>query len=451
MTATHGGENPRPGVFICYRRQDSASEALRVYTLLSAAIGEDRVFIDITIPPAEDFVEWIERKIGTAGVVIPVIGRGWLAADPTGRRRIDDEKDILRNEIVGPLNRGMAVLPVLVDAAQMPEEADLPSDLAMLARRQAHELRTDIYWSASNDRLVERVTDLLGEKPPPAPPPPPPPPPQRVPSIVIATSVAGVALLAVGLVVLWDEYITPTFLFLPVAPGIFTAVAPLGVFAGTLLTIARVSRPRGGDWLDVGLLAGFGFAAMAKGVSLLGESEGRVQGGGLIWVAGGLLVGAAGVAAAVYLSKRAGTEHVPGSAAAGFAAVLGAAMLVVGAVIPFNVSTPGGKRIIASDSWLGADPIGIALAILVAVALLFAGRRRLAAGLLLALGFSAALLWVRYIGIPVAQWVHTEGVASPRLGGLIGFAGSVLVVGAGWRLAASRSADFSAAPPLPTT
>jgi len=448
MAAHNSGENLRPGVFICYRRQDSAGEALRVYTLLSAKLGEDRVFMDITIPPAEDFVDWIEKNIGAAGMVIPIIGRGWLAVDPTtGRRRIDDEKDILRNEIVGPLNRGIAVLPVLVDGAQMPEEADLPSDLARLARKQAHELRTDAYWSASNERLVERVTDLLGETPPP---PPPPPPSERIPSSVLATGLAGVALLVAGLVLLRDTYITPHLLFLPVAPGIFTAAAPLGVLAGTLLAVARVSRERETEWLDVGLLAGFGFAAAAKGVSLLGESEGSVKGGGLVWVAGGVLVGTAGVATAMHLSKRS-TERDYGGGAAAFVAVLGAAMLIVGAVIPFNVATPGGKRIVASDSWLGADPIGIALAILVAVALLFAGRRRLAAGLLLALGFSGALLWVRYIGIPVAQWMHTEGVASPRLGGLIGLAGSLLVVGAGWRLAASRPTDISAVAPLPST
>jgi hypothetical protein len=61
------------------------------------------------------------------------------------------------------------------------------------------------------------------------------------------------------------------------------------------------------------------------------------------------------------------------------------------------------------------------------------------------------MLWVRYIGIPVAQWMHTEGVASPRLGGLIGFAGSLLVFGAGWRLASTRPTDISAVVPIPST
>jgi len=232
VTAAHNGGILRPGVFICYRRQDSAEAALRVYRNLSEALGDDRVFMDLTIPAGEDFVEWIEKKIGAAGVVIAVIGPTWLAVDPmSGQRRIDDPKDILRNEITGPLKRGLAVLPVLAGGAQMPDEDELPPDLARLARINAHELRTDTYWQISDERLVERATVLLGEmrspqpSPPPPPPPlPPPPPPPRVPSSVIASALCGGALLAVGLILLWDTYITPDFLYLPVAAGVFNGL-----------------------------------------------------------------------------------------------------------------------------------------------------------------------------------------------------------------------------------
>ena len=56
-------------------------------------------------------------------------------------------------------------------------------------------------------------------------------------------------------------------------------------------------------------------------------------------------------------------------------------------------------------------------------------------------GLGSTLLWIRYVGIPVAQWA-TEGedVASPRAGGVIGLAGSLIVLAAGCRLAASRPA-----------
>ena len=92
-----------------------------------------------------------------------------------------------------------------------------------------------------------------------------------------------------------------------------------------------------------------------------------------------------------------------------------------------------------------------AAAVVLAVGLLLTRRRSLAAGLLLALGIGSALLWVRYIGIPVAQWSTPNEVASPQAGGFVGLAGSLLVFGAGWRLAVARPVSVPTATPLPTT
>jgi len=439
-----------PGIFICYRREGTSGHAGRLYDRLSARFGEERVFMDEEIPAGVDFVEWIEDAIGGAGVMVAVIGRAWLGApDADGRRRIDDERDFVRSEIAGALERGIRVLPVLVDGAEMPSERDLPAPLAKVATINALELRDGSYWRVGVDRLIERVAALLGETPAAAQPREqraPVPPPRRL-GAAVATAVAGACLLAVGLLLLADVYITPGFNFLPVPGGLFTAPGPLGVLLGSLVALARLRREAVG-WLDVGLLAGFGFEAAAKGVSLLGDSAGRVQGGALVWTAGGVvLVAAAGVAA-----RRLGpTPTWPERPSAAVAAVgaVAAALLVAGAVIPFNFATPGGNRIVANDSWAAADPIGTALGVLVAVALAFAGRRRVAAGLLLALGLASALLWVRYVGIPVAQWVHEPDVASPRAGGVVGLAGSLVAAAAGWRLA-SRPRERRATVPVPT-
>jgi hypothetical protein len=53
-------------VFINYRRERTAPYAGRLYDRLTAHFGEDQVFIDIDqIKPGEDFVEVINRKVGT--------------------------------------------------------------------------------------------------------------------------------------------------------------------------------------------------------------------------------------------------------------------------------------------------------------------------------------------------------------------------------------------------
>jgi TIR domain len=455
-SSAKGGNDTPPGLFICYRKNDSPGQALRVYRLLSTAFGDDRVSMDVTIPPAVDFVEWIEQRVGTAGVMVPIIGRTWLEADAHGRSRIHDERDFVRNEISAALRRNIAVLPVLVDGAEMPNGDALPADLERLPRLQAHHLRSDVDWQSSESRLVQTLAGLLGEPVPGhAPQGPAQSPPERRWPGLVTTGLVGVALLVVGLVLLWHEFITPRFVSLPdgVPAGIFTAVAPLGVLAGAVIGLTLVSREATTTWLRVGLLAGFAVEAGVKGLSLLDNPSSRIQTGGLLWLAGGATLAATAGIAARHLSRQAPADSSdqPLYGPTAVVALIGAAMLVVGALIPFNIAEGTDDRIVAELGWLAADPIGTAIAVVVAVGLLLARRRSLAAGLLIAFGICSTLLWVRYIGIPVAQWSTSDKVASPQAGGFVGLAGGVLVFCAGWRLAVVREAGVPAARPLPTS
>jgi hypothetical protein len=157
-----GREGVRSGVFICYRRRDSPNAALTVIQLLKNRFST-RVFSDRDIPPAANYVIYIATKLGASGVFIVIIGPNWLKRDANGLRRIDELNDVLRNEIIGAFERHTTVLPVLVDDAEMPSEADLPSPLTPLADIEAHVLRTDEYALESQRALVEKVADLLGK------------------------------------------------------------------------------------------------------------------------------------------------------------------------------------------------------------------------------------------------------------------------------------------------
>jgi hypothetical protein len=410
--------------------------------------------MDVTIPPAVDFVRWIEQRVGTAGVMVPIIGRTWLEVDAQGRSRIHDERDFVRNEIGAALKRGIVVLPVLVDGAEMPREEDLPVDLSQLPRFQAHHLRSDVDWQSSESRLVETLAGLLGEPVPGHAPqgpgtPPQVPPDRRWPGLV-AAGLFGVALLVVGLVLLRREYITPGFRFLPdgVSAGLFTCLAPLAVLAGALVALALVRREATTTWLRIGLLAGFAVEAGVKGLSLLDNPSSRIQVGGLVWLLGGATLAVTAGVAARHTPAEPSDQPMYGPTAV--VAMVGAVMLVVGAVIPFNVAE-GEDRIVSELGWLAVDPIATAIGVVVAVGLLFARRRSLAAGLLIAFGICSALLWVRYVGIPVAQWSTDETKASPQAGGFVGLAGGLLILCAGWRLAVVRKVGVPAASPLPTS
>jgi hypothetical protein len=126
-------------VLISYRREDTAGHAGHLYDILVEHFGSAQVFRDVdTIAPGDDFVEIIEKSISTADVLVALIGREWLsAANPDGRRRLDDPDDFVRLELGKALERNVRVVPVLVQGATMPAAKDLPEPLRALARRNA--------------------------------------------------------------------------------------------------------------------------------------------------------------------------------------------------------------------------------------------------------------------------------------------------------------------------
>ncbi len=151
------------GIFISYRRQDSQGSAGRLADTLKAQFAQNHIFRDIeTIEPGVDFVEAIERALGSCVVLLAVIGPRWLSAtDKLGRRRLDDPNDYTRIEIAAALQRKVRVIPVLVDGAAMPDAEDLPDDLKTLARRQASEL-SDKRWDFDVRQLVLTIEKIPG-------------------------------------------------------------------------------------------------------------------------------------------------------------------------------------------------------------------------------------------------------------------------------------------------
>ena len=127
------------GIFVSYRRDDSSGWAGRLYEHLVREWGPDQVFIDIdAIAPGEDFREAITRTMHACDVVLVVIGPNWLTArDEQGDRRLDDESDNHRAEVVAALAGDVRVVPVLVGGTAMPKVSELPEPLQDLAYRNA--------------------------------------------------------------------------------------------------------------------------------------------------------------------------------------------------------------------------------------------------------------------------------------------------------------------------
>jgi TIR domain len=150
-------------VFISYRRDDAEGEAGRLFADLAGKFGADKVFMDVTgIEPGRDFRKVIDRNVASCGVLLAIIGKGWIdAKDDAGRRRLDDPLDFVRLETASALKRDIPVIPVLVHGGRMPRAEQLPEDLTDLAYRNAVAL-THARWDSDVQLLIKALHPLVG-------------------------------------------------------------------------------------------------------------------------------------------------------------------------------------------------------------------------------------------------------------------------------------------------
>ena len=137
------------GIYISYRRYDTAPYAARLYDRLAQQFGVDRVFMDTaSISPGQTFHAVIEDTVSRAGTMIVLIGPRWLGEG--------EANDFIGMEVATALALDLLVVPVLVGGARMPGPAELPPPLADLAFRNAIEL-TDARFQSDTDHLVNAL------------------------------------------------------------------------------------------------------------------------------------------------------------------------------------------------------------------------------------------------------------------------------------------------------
>jgi TIR domain len=156
-------------IFLSYRRDDAEGEAGRLFDDLTSEFGTDRVFMDVAgIEPGRDFRKVIDQNVASCGVLLAMMGKGWIdAKDDAGRRRLDDPVDFVRLETASALRRDIPVIPVLVHGGRMPRSEQLPEDLKDLAYRNAVEL-THARWDSDVQVLMKALrphVSRAGEEP----------------------------------------------------------------------------------------------------------------------------------------------------------------------------------------------------------------------------------------------------------------------------------------------
>jgi Tol biopolymer transport system component len=151
------------GIFISYRRNDNPDATGRIYDRLVSEFGKALVFKDVdSIPLGQDFRGHLNGIVGECGVVLAIIGPGWIdVRDKEAHRRLDDPDDFVRIELEAALARGIPVVPVLVAHAPIPLASELPASLAPMAFRQSIEVRPDPDFHNDATRLVAALRRIL--------------------------------------------------------------------------------------------------------------------------------------------------------------------------------------------------------------------------------------------------------------------------------------------------
>jgi hypothetical protein len=151
-------------IAISYRREDSLPLAGRLYDRLQAEFGKGNVFMDFdSIPYGVDFREHIKQMIDGSKVLVALIGPGWFGKRRQRPRRIDDPGDFVRLEIAYALQRGIPIIPVLINETLMPKASELPSDIEALVFRNAVSLDVGIDFHHHADRLVIGINRIVME------------------------------------------------------------------------------------------------------------------------------------------------------------------------------------------------------------------------------------------------------------------------------------------------
>ncbi len=145
-------------VFISYRREDVELAADRLFEDLSREFGKSQIFFDHeSLRAGSNFVDQIQKAIGSCSAVVVLIGRDWLAA----LNERSSGVDYMLQEITTALGTSVPTIPVLIDGATMPEERDLPHKLRPFALCHALEISTN-RWDHDVGVLIAQLRELRG-------------------------------------------------------------------------------------------------------------------------------------------------------------------------------------------------------------------------------------------------------------------------------------------------
>lgn len=148
-------------IFINYRREDEANIAFAIANSLMKEFGVENVFFDKqAIQAGSDFPKEINKALENCLIFIPIIGKKWLGI--MKKRQVFEKNDYVLNEIEHALEKGVFVLPILVDDTSMPSVKDLPPKLGRLSSINAVNISSNPKHLPGDIKLlIVELNDIL--------------------------------------------------------------------------------------------------------------------------------------------------------------------------------------------------------------------------------------------------------------------------------------------------
>jgi hypothetical protein len=151
-----------PQIILSYRRADSAAMTRLIFDRLIPRYGANSVFMDIdNIPFGTDFRTHIRESLLASDVLLAVVGSRWTGQSAAGPSRIQEEDDPVRVEVETSLQAELAIIPIVIEGAKMPEEAELPDSLKAFRYLNAVEMSSGRDFSHHFERLVRAIDKVL--------------------------------------------------------------------------------------------------------------------------------------------------------------------------------------------------------------------------------------------------------------------------------------------------
>jgi hypothetical protein len=149
-------------IFISYRRQDSGANAIGIGQYLEKEFGRKNVYIDVEMQAGTKYPDVIEKRLSECRVLLVLIGPDWLSSkDEQGRLRLQKSDDWVRLEIARALERDIAVIPVLINGAPIPDREMLPTEIQSLLDHQV----ASVSVASFRHEMAGLVRDIRAIKP----------------------------------------------------------------------------------------------------------------------------------------------------------------------------------------------------------------------------------------------------------------------------------------------